>query len=300
MELSPSATALAVSECQDADPTIDRSVTTPSPVGSTLPTLPLLNFTRRGTVGVWYNEECDFANGGDPGPSSTTYGPDLWKARRCAWLAGDLELNPPAPKVHSSSVALRNSDDSKIDAPPADTLPSPTSPLLHDDAAAKPVLSAIQTLSAKARGKLPSFLHIPYAPPTQTAKPPSPSSASMLSSLEKLEILMAEPGAEENDKVWRQGGLEAIWRMLTDSKTLKQPMRLGLVIQILKAGWIRDGTWPSSLSKDGKSRRAVEAVVDDPFFASPPPSPILAASAIRGEQRIRGEEREPYCPPKRL
>ena len=130
---------------------------------------------------------------------------------------------------------------------------------------------------------------------------------------------MAEPGAEENDKVWRQGGLEAIWRMLTDSKTLKQPMRLGLVvswtrllagelsrtdgpvqIQILKAGWIRDGTWPSSLSKDGKSRRAVEAVVDDPFFASPPPSPILAASAIRGEQRIRGEEREPYCPPKRL
>jgi hypothetical protein len=52
----------------------------------------------------------------------------------------------------------------------------------------------------------------------------------MLSSLEKLEILMAEPGAEENDKVWRQGGLEAIWRMLTDSKTLKQPMRLGLVV----------------------------------------------------------------------
>lgn len=53
----------------------------------------------------------------------------------------------------------------------------------------------------------------------------------MLSSLEKLEILMAEPGAEENDKVWRQGGLEAIWRMLTDSKTLKQPMRLGLVVR---------------------------------------------------------------------
>lgn len=51
---------------------------------------------------------------------------------------------------------------------------------------------------------------------------------------------MAEPGAEENDKVWRQGGLEAVWRMLTDSKTLKQPMRLGLVVRLLSSASYRD------------------------------------------------------------
>jgi hypothetical protein len=148
-------------------------------------------------------------------------GPDLWHSRRAAWLAGSLILNPAAPKV-AHDTSLPNNEDaprSSIEGSP------PTSATTTLDDHPKPVLSAIQSLSAKARGKLPSFLH-PYSPSPTASKSPSPP----LTSLEKLEMLLAEPGAEENEKVWRQGGLEAVWRMLTDSKVLKQPMRLGLVV----------------------------------------------------------------------
>ncbi|KAJ9125683.1 hypothetical protein QFC22_000645 [Naganishia vaughanmartiniae] len=263
-------------------------------------------FTSRGTAGAWYEDGIHYQTLQDPGPSSTTYGPELWKARRAAWLLGDLELNPAAPKVAMSSeegeeFTFETSSIHTRDSCTGAT--TPTSSIAGNEDNSKPLMSTIQQLSAKARGKLPSFLHLSYtngtAPP-EAVKPrdsPTPGTAPALSSLDKLELLMAEPGADENEKVWRQGGLEAVWRMLTDSKTLKQPMRLGLVIQILKAGWIRDGTWPSSLAKDGRTRRAVAAVIDDPFFQSPPPSPTLQAVAA-GEGAVYIEQE--YNPPKRL
>jgi hypothetical protein len=157
--------------------------------------------------------------------SSSLTGPDLWKSRREAWLTGTLLLNPPAPKIRPDTSSTHSSEQDPLDG----AAPTTTA---HDDPTRAPVLSTIQSLSAKARGKLPSFLHLAYPPPTGPKAPSPPSSGGMLSSLDKLEMLMAEPGAEENDKVWRQGGLEAVWRMLTDSKTLKQPMRLGLVVRL--------------------------------------------------------------------
>ncbi|KAJ9106002.1 hypothetical protein QFC19_003337 [Naganishia cerealis] len=269
-----------------------------------------LAFTSRGTVGQWYADGIDYQGSEDPGPSSATYGPDLWKARRAAWLLGDLELNPPAPKVE---IPLEDDERSTLETASVATgdgytsggALTPTSSIAgNDDGNSTPLMSTIQQLSAKARGKLPSFLHLSYSPnilpPGLKPRESHPTgTAPTLSSLDKLELLMAEPGADENEKIWRQGGLEAVWRMLTDSKTLKHPMRLGLVIQILKAGWIRDGTWPSSLSKDGKSRHAVAAVIDDPFFLSPPPSPTSLATVEEAESRLR-TEREEYNPPKRL
>ncbi|KAI5451879.1 hypothetical protein NCC49_001181 [Naganishia albida] len=251
--------------------------------------IPALSFTPRGTTGHWYTHD------EDPGPSASTYGPDLWDTRRKAWLAGTLELNPALPKIPPQDASSTHSDDparSSIDGSP----PTSTTTLTTQEeptTTTKPVLSAIQSLSARARGKLPSFLHT-YAPtPPTSGGPKSPSPP--LTSLERLEALLAEPGAEESEKLWRQGGLEAVWRMLTGSKTLKQPMRLGLVIRILKAGWIRDGTWPSSLAKDGKSRRAMEATMDDPFFDSPPGSPVVVR-----EHEQRDTEREEYRPPRKL
>lgn len=119
---------------------------------------------------------------------------------------------------------------------------TPTSFTVGNEENSKPLMSTIHELSAKARGKLPSFLHLSYTTANSgNASPvasrprdtPTPGTATALSSLDKLEMLMAEPGADENEKVWRQGGLEAVWRMLTDSKTLKQPMRLGLVVRTI-------------------------------------------------------------------
>ncbi|KAJ9109347.1 hypothetical protein QFC21_000676 [Naganishia friedmannii] len=201
-----------------------------------------LAFSSRGTAGEWYEDGINYQTVQDPGPSSFTYGPELWKARRAAWLLGDLELNPPAPKVAMSSEddeasTIETSSIRTRDSRASGGATTPTSSIAGIEDTSKPLMSTIQQLSAKARGKLPSFLHLSYtagnASPVgaRPRDPPTPGSPTVLSSLDKLELLMAEPGADENEKVWRQGGLEAVWRMLTDSKTLKQPMRLGLVVR---------------------------------------------------------------------
>jgi hypothetical protein len=41
------------------------------------------------------------------------------------------------------------------------------------------------------------------------------------------------------------GGIGNVHRNLTGSKRLAKGLRLGLVIRILRAGWVKDGTWPS-------------------------------------------------------
>jgi hypothetical protein len=50
--------------------------------------------------------------------------------------------------------------------------------------------------------------------------------------IDRLEALLAEPGAEETDRVWKQGGLEAVWKFLIDGKLLKRGIRLGLVVSL--------------------------------------------------------------------
>lgn len=45
-----------------------------------------------------------------------------------------------------------------------------------------------------------------------------------------MEALLAEPGSEESDRAWKQGGLEAVWKFLIDGKTLKRGIRLGLAV----------------------------------------------------------------------
>lgn len=48
--------------------------------------------------------------------------------------------------------------------------------------------------------------------------------------IDRLEALLAEPGSEESDRVWKQGGLEAVWKFLIDGKMLKRGIRLGLAV----------------------------------------------------------------------
>ncbi|KAG7579982.1 hypothetical protein FFLO_00190 [Filobasidium floriforme] len=88
--------------------------------------------------------------------------------------------------------------------------------------------------------------------------------------IDRLEALLAEPGSEESDRVWKQGGLEAVWKFLIDGKMLKRGIRLGLAVKILRAGWIHDGTWPASYTLSGASKSQLEMLNNDPFFASPP------------------------------
>ncbi|OJT09039.1 hypothetical protein TRAPUB_64 [Trametes pubescens] len=59
----------------------------------------------------------------------------------------------------------------------------------------------------------------------------------------RLENIMAAPGALENDETWG-AGIDRVWNGLVGGARLKHRLPLALVIKILQAGWIREGTWP--------------------------------------------------------
>ncbi|KAI0326668.1 hypothetical protein GY45DRAFT_1328624 [Cubamyces sp. BRFM 1775] len=59
----------------------------------------------------------------------------------------------------------------------------------------------------------------------------------------RLETLLAVPGAVEDDNTW-DAGLDRVWDGLVGGVRLKHRLPLALVIKILQAGWIREGTWP--------------------------------------------------------
>ncbi|KAI0729337.1 hypothetical protein C8Q72DRAFT_742628, partial [Fomitopsis betulina] len=58
-----------------------------------------------------------------------------------------------------------------------------------------------------------------------------------------LEDLLATENAYEDDGIWR-AGVGKVYRALVDGARLKKRMPLRLVVRILLAGWVRDGTWP--------------------------------------------------------
>ncbi|RSH87297.1 hypothetical protein EHS25_003206 [Saitozyma podzolica] len=80
----------------------------------------------------------------------------------------------------------------------------------------------------------------------------------------RLETLLAEPGAEETELAWR-AGVGGVLGHLNGGKRLSKPLRLGLVIKILRAGWLREGIWPI----DPLTSRAIK----------PPDSPLLEPSS---------------------
>ncbi|KAK1924284.1 hypothetical protein DB88DRAFT_275956 [Papiliotrema laurentii] len=98
---------------------------------------------------------------------------------------------------------------------------------------------------------------VPYTP-----RPCDPDSA-----IGRLETLLREPGAEETEKAWRSG-VGGVHDHLTNKRRFTKPIRLGLVIKVLRAGWIKDGTWPI----DPRTNRAIKPPSD-----SPSPEPLELA-----------------------
>ncbi|KAI0751580.1 hypothetical protein C8Q80DRAFT_1098039 [Daedaleopsis nitida] len=71
--------------------------------------------------------------------------------------------------------------------------------------------------------------------------PPAPAEANP--SRRRLEALLSSPGAIEDDQVW-EVGVDRVWRGLIGGAKLKHRLPLALILKILQAGWIREGTWP--------------------------------------------------------
>ncbi|KAL1411517.1 hypothetical protein Q8F55_002478 [Vanrija albida] len=110
----------------------------------------------------------------------------------------------------------------------------------------------------------------PPAPVPAAAAPPEPGS-----SIARLEALLSEFGAEESDVAWN-AGVGGVHRNLSGGKKLAKGLRLGLVIKVLRAGWLRDGTWPV----DPKTSRAA---------VPPPDSPLQAAADAAAATTEAGE-----------
>lgn len=57
------------------------------------------------------------------------------------------------------------------------------------------------------------------------------------------ELLNTHEGKLDEDDVW-YNGLDKVWKGLITGARLKRRLPLRYLIQILQAGWVRDGTWP--------------------------------------------------------
>ncbi|KAG2077253.1 hypothetical protein BDR04DRAFT_985730, partial [Suillus decipiens] len=65
------------------------------------------------------------------------------------------------------------------------------------------------------------------------------------SSRQRLEQLLNEPAAVNNEQAWKDG-IEKVWKGLMNGGRLKRSLPLTLVIKVIHAGWLRDpDTWPS-------------------------------------------------------
>ncbi|TFK93605.1 hypothetical protein K466DRAFT_478267 [Polyporus arcularius HHB13444] len=103
--------------------------------------------------------------------------------------------------------------------------------------------------------------------------PSRPTEAN--SSRRRLETLLATPDALEDDMIW-QTGVDRVWRGLLGGARLKHPLPLTLVLKILQAGWIREGTWPKGAiapDSDDAPEAQLPETTESPATTSGVPTP---------------------------
>ncbi|KAG2152406.1 hypothetical protein BD769DRAFT_1404959 [Suillus cothurnatus] len=99
--------------------------------------------------------------------------------------------------------------------------------------------------------------------PTKVHHRSSPSS-----SRQRLEQLLSEPGAVNNEQVWKDG-IEKVWKGLVNGGRLKRSLPLALVIKVIHAGWLRDpDTWPSGAVAPDSDQ---DPAADQPRLSQAPP-----------------------------
>ncbi|KAL5527892.1 hypothetical protein ACEPAG_6693 [Sanghuangporus baumii] len=124
--------------------------------------------------------------------------------------------------------------------------------------------------------------------------PPPPSSPSP--SRIKLEALLSQPGAVESEEVWR-AGLKNVWKGLVGGNQLRKRLPLHIVLKILQAGWLRDGTWPEGMVAPAWD----QSISVSPPSTAPPDDPSQAHAQgqiqahLQAQQQRRAHEQEAYA-----
>ncbi|KAG1719249.1 hypothetical protein EDD22DRAFT_940113, partial [Suillus occidentalis] len=105
------------------------------------------------------------------------------------------------------------------------------------------------------------------------------------SSRQRLEQLLNEPGAVNNEQAWKDG-IEKVWKGLVNGGRLKRSLPLTLVIKVIHAGWLRDpDTWPSgAVAPDSDQDPAA-----DQFGPSPPITVHLNSDTTLTSQGVSTE-----------
>jgi len=104
----------------------------------------------------------------------------------------------------------------------------------------------------------------------------------------KLEAVLDQAEVEEDDAVWTHY-LSGIHDSLVGGKRLKKGMKLHLAVKILKAGWLRDGTWETAVAASAVKlplgpfmhRSVTPDLTDTPSMYSPLQRPRKLPRGIR-------------------
>jgi len=115
---------------------------------------------------------------------------------------------------------------------------------------APPTSQPTLTSSAPVRPTLPAPTGLlPRLVGTTRYGPPHPHPGR-----QRLEQLLSVDNAEADEGIW--SSIRQVWQRLTAGTQLSTPLPLGMVVRILRGGWIRDGTWP--INVDGPAAVAEE------------------------------------------
>ncbi|KAG1892285.1 hypothetical protein F4604DRAFT_1913011 [Suillus subluteus] len=115
-----------------------------------------------------------------------------------------------------------------------------------------------------------------------TSSPPS-------SSRQRLEQLLSEPGAVNNEQAWKDG-IEKVWKGLVNGGRLKRSLPLTLVIKVIHAGWLRDpDTWPSGAVAPDSDQ---DPAADQPGHSPVPPVTMNLNSPNTTSQGVPTEVNE--------
>jgi len=101
-------------------------------------------------------------------------------------------------------------------------------------------------------------------PPTEESATPTPT--------EKISAMIASASSIASEDLWNRG-LRTLSQGLLEGHRLRKPLGMDVVIKILHATWLRDGTWPS-------------ATINPPF--SDDEMPVVTPQTSNGKGKEKG------------
>ncbi|KAG8918949.1 hypothetical protein FRC01_001559, partial [Tulasnella sp. 417] len=208
-------------------------------------------------------------------PWGSLYSPLVLSTMMQSVLNSMHDNDPPQPEASSSSGAQRNSStpsSSSVEPPPVPSL-GPDYYELRRQQWLRPVTPS-PPADANASNDAQSTTSSSSSSGTVAKK----NKGGIDSSRVRLESLLSAPGAEEDDELWRTY-LHTVHDGLVGGKRFKKGIKLAVAVKILKAGWLRDGTW------DTAAAASMNSIPTSSVTAAGPSNAVAQAASPTGSSR---------------